>query len=391
MSNIVKYFHSGMTGAPVLSGTAGALLGVLDACLVNGFGLKTVDSLVVSGGIATMNIASGHSFEVDSVALVAGATPAGLNGEKKILSVGTTFATFDATGISNQTATGTITTKLAPLDFAKPFSGTNLAVYRSANVASTRMFLRVSDTGTLTARVIGYESMTDVNTGVGPFPTESQVAGGRWWLKSAVANATARFWTLIGDDKTFCLHVFSGTSTIDIGGYIHNFGDFVSERSGDPYACMLTGATSDITGQTAGQTTCFAYTTLAGGINGNLPRGYTFLGGSVQGFNRAESLFTATGISGTQDNGVVGFPSPVNNGLYLTPMLVLEGSATFRGRSRGGYLCPQLISPFFDNRQKIDGRGNLLGRKLMAIKCCGPAGSKTQAGTMFFDITGPWI
>ena len=31
----VKYFHSELPGAPVLSGTAGSLQAVLDACLVN--------------------------------------------------------------------------------------------------------------------------------------------------------------------------------------------------------------------------------------------------------------------------------------------------------------------------------------------------------------------
>lgn len=35
----VKYLHSAMPGAPVLSGTAGSLISVLDACLVNGLSL----------------------------------------------------------------------------------------------------------------------------------------------------------------------------------------------------------------------------------------------------------------------------------------------------------------------------------------------------------------
>ena len=37
----VKYFLSTDSGAPTLSGTIGSLIGVLDACLVNGYGSKT--------------------------------------------------------------------------------------------------------------------------------------------------------------------------------------------------------------------------------------------------------------------------------------------------------------------------------------------------------------
>jgi len=44
----VKVFHSGMTGAPSLSGTAGALIAVLDALLINGFGANNLDSLVIA-------------------------------------------------------------------------------------------------------------------------------------------------------------------------------------------------------------------------------------------------------------------------------------------------------------------------------------------------------
>ena len=37
----VKYIHSDMRGAPVLSGTPGAMIGVLDAFLITGFGTVT--------------------------------------------------------------------------------------------------------------------------------------------------------------------------------------------------------------------------------------------------------------------------------------------------------------------------------------------------------------
>ena len=70
-----KSFTSDMTGAAVLSGTAGALIAVLDSVLVNGFGSVALTGLGVASGVASGAVASGHSFKVGSVATVTGATP----------------------------------------------------------------------------------------------------------------------------------------------------------------------------------------------------------------------------------------------------------------------------------------------------------------------------
>ena len=43
----VKYFNSGMTGAPQIANNWGDLVTMLDACLVNGFALKAIDTLSV--------------------------------------------------------------------------------------------------------------------------------------------------------------------------------------------------------------------------------------------------------------------------------------------------------------------------------------------------------
>ena len=62
--------------------------------------------------------------------LIAGASPAGLNGEQRVTSVTATQFTFAATE-SDQTATGTITSKIAPIGgWQKAFSGTNKAAYQ---------------------------------------------------------------------------------------------------------------------------------------------------------------------------------------------------------------------------------------------------------------------
>ena len=388
----VKFFHSAMPNAPVLSGTAGSLLAVLDACLADGFGLKTADSIVVAGGVATATFSTGHSFEPDTIMLVAGATPSGLNGEKRVLTTSTNTVTFSAAGIPDLTATGTITAKLAPAGWAKVFSATNLAAYRSLDVESTRMFLRVDDTGTTNARVVGYENMTDVNTGVGPFPTSTQIAGGGWWPKANSAGAAARSWTLVADSKGFWLHLHtvSGANS-GVSGSVWGFGDFASLKSGDPYACQLFCVKTDVATTSGPGTNAVencSYAPVAD--SGYIPRSFTALGGGVVGATCVTSGWAGTGVSGAAANPIMPiYPNGPDNGLALSGKSVVEPSVCLRGRTRGIYMAAQNCHAQFGWRDKIDGQGALLGRKLVAIKCGAPAAT-ISAGVVFVDITGPW-
>lgn len=391
-STSVKYFHSFMAGAPVLNGTAGSLIAVLDACLVNGFGTKTADSVVVSGGIATMALSTGvGAFEADVVILVSGASPAGLNGEKRVISVTATSLTFDAEGISDQTATGTITAKLASAGWEKPFSGTNLAAYRSANVESTRNFLRVDDTAAQNARVVGYESMTDVDTGRGQFPTAVQMAGGLYWPKASAATANARAWTVVSDGKMLYLHTYTGTTlTSTLVGYMQAFGDFVSYKSGDPYRTIIHGTITDNSASSSAVSSCFSYYD-SGGYSYS-PKSYTGLGGSASLYHRAESYSATGGYSGTANSGSTPkYPNGPDNGLILSRRVAYEPSVCLRGYMLGVLFCTQDIQGVFAWRDKLVGTGPYVGRKLMVVKCSIPNNNSASGGsTLFFDITGPW-
>src|SRR5574337_410841 len=176
----VVYLHSAMTGAPSLTGQAGSLIALLDACLVNGFGAGAVDSVVIACGVATVTRSAGHPFAVNSVAAISGASVSGgsINGRQRVLAITGTTWTFDATGLADQSATGAIIAKLASAGWEKKYSGTNLAAYRSLAPDATGCLLRVDDTGANSARVVGYESMTSITTGSGPFPTDTQFGGG---------------------------------------------------------------------------------------------------------------------------------------------------------------------------------------------------------------------
>ena len=394
MSTTVKHFHSAMSGAPTLNGTAGSLIAVLDACLVDGFGLKSADSVVVSGGIATATFSTGHSFEPDVIALVAGATPAGLNGEKRVLTTSTNVITFDATDIADGTATGAITVKVAPAGWAKAFSGTNLAAYRSTDVTGTRMFLRVDDTGTTNARTVGYESMSDVNTGVRAFPLASQLAGGGYIPKANAANATARAWTVIADSRGWWLHTHTATAVPGSTGNVWGFGDYDSLKLGDPFACALQCSMVDQAANSSAATASMQVTAEYAGLSSVsgpfTARSFTGLGGSVLLDHAQESYGTAAGVSGATANTVVPtYPNGPNNGLILSRKLLVERGVALRGVSRGLLLAAQNCHTQFNWRDKVDGQGAYAGRKLLAVKCGSAAGTASQ-GVVFFDITGPW-
>lgn len=243
----VKCFRNTDGGAPTLNNATGCLIALLDACLVDGYGSKTLSSLVVASGVATATVSTGHEFTnfgdtgVGPVVLVAGATPSELNGEKRINVTSATTFTFDATGVADGTATGTITAKMAPVGWEKVYSGTNKAVYRPTDVTSNRMYLRVDDTGAASARVRGYESMSDVDTGTGPFPTDAQMSGGGYFHKSNAA--TARDWMLVADSKG--LHLvgdYAGNNSF-LGGL--SFCDLSDVAAGDAYATDLYCQTSN--------------------------------------------------------------------------------------------------------------------------------------------------
>lgn len=389
MSSTPKFFTDVMTGAPQLTGVAGSLIAVLDACLVNGFGLKTADSVTVADGIATMNFSTGHPFEANAIALVAGATPAGLNGEQRILSVTTNTATF-ATGAASGTAAGTITAKVAPLGWTKVYSGTNKAVYKPSAVEASSALLRVDDTGTTAARVRMYESMTDIDTGLNVAPTEAKVAGGLYWWKSSTASGVTRMWTIIGDDRNFYFAPAAYSSATNNVAAIHAFGDLISYKSGDAFSGCLVGDVATVSSSTQ-----FGNSAYGGsGHATQIVRSHTGIGGSISAERRP--LAGANGIASGADNTLGPFPAPVNNGLMLTRMMIAPVPMLTYGPR--GYLPGLLYVPQtgtnsgqFLRGAIVDGTGEFAGRKIYNVpQTASQAATGTNDYAAFFDLTGPW-
>lgn len=387
MSTSVKVFASTDPGALVLSGTAGALSTLLKTYLVDGRGSGAVATLNVTAGVATATYSAGHPFAVGSVGEFAGATPSGLNGQKRILSVATNSVTFDATGVADGAATGSITSKLASAGWQQVFSATNVTCLKPTVVEATGCVLRVDDTGTTNARVRAYEAMTDAATGVGPTPLESQLAGGLFWPKSSVANATARPWIVIADGRG----VYLAVDPTGTGRYTLTYsGDIASLKSGDAYGYLLTGNQADQTNTSSVPDGCVGYSHRSARTGAYLVRAHTAIGQStaVQRLGAHHNGSTADVYAGTAGYSAGTYPNGPNNGL-MTGALELHALG-IRGTLPGLLHPVQDCGNAFATGAIVDGTGDLAGRRLMAIRTAPPAGA-VVAGTVFIDVTGPWV
>lgn len=382
------FLHNLQSGAPQLDGLAGSLIGILDACLVSGFGLQAA-TITVASGVATLTTPLAHGFELHQVVEVAGATPSGLNGRQRVLSRTTTAITFDATGIADGAAAGSITVKLAPAGWSKVYSGTNKAAYRSNNVSGSQTFLRVDDTVGRNARVVGYETMSDVDTGEGPFPTAAQLSGGGWWPKSNSASSAARAWTVVANDRTVYLHTGCGESA-GVSGSVWGFGDFASYKVGDGFACCIFCAPSDVSAD-GGNNQLGAIETARPSFDNwaYLQRSFSGISGAVFSRQMPESYLRSDSISGAGYGAVTAFPNGPDSGLVLSRKTLFEPSVCLRGVLAGAYLTPQNCHANYSRNTLQDGSGDMAGRKLLAVKC-GPVAGTSSQGVMFFDVTGPW-
>lgn len=383
----VKHFYSAMVGAPMVSGTAGSLIAALDACLVTGWGSKAVDSAVISNGVCRLNFASGKSAaETHSVIQVSGASPAGLNGEQRVTAAASNWVEFK-TDLPDGAVTGSISFKMAPLGWEKVFSKTNVAVYRSADPAGTRAYLRVDDSSALYAQVQMYESMTDVDTGVGLCPAAADLSGGVYWHKRQAAAGAGVYWSLRGDSRGFLISVAPHASSTaaasnGYGMYTHYAGDAKSLKSGDAWCGMLTGALSTSYADTSG--CVFASAANAGFFVQRMSLG---VGGALRCSRRP--LSGTAGISGA-DNTLGAFPTRADNGLRMVEVVFSDGDMAAngpRGFIPGVLYVPQsgVAAAMSVDGYIHDGVGELAGQKL-AVVGCGGLDSAARTGCGFVSL-----
>ncbi|WP_042427070.1 hypothetical protein [Comamonas granuli] len=415
----VKYFNSGMTGAPQIANNWGDLVTMLDACLVNGFALKAIDTLTCADGVATASISAGHAYRPEQVVEIAGADQPEYNGEVRVIATTATTFTYAVTGTPASPATSatSLSAKVAPLGWEKAFAGMNKAAYRSQNPASPQNLLLIDDdlktpgyttTWAKWANVGIVEGLSDIDTIVGaqaPFdpnnPTQNwkQVAANQWgWYKWYHARSNqyesngdggtgGRNWVLIGDDRLFFLFVTNAAGYNWYGRNAYCFGDLISFKPGDAYATVLC-ADDNYSGMSnywsyPGQFNGYGLTQSLEFTGKTLLRNHTQLGNPVR--------FGLTSLNTNNSSQVCGHgPMPFPNGpdfsLWLLPTYVREESGHMRGLMPGMHWMPQ-DRPYSD-QTIVDNVVGQAGKKFLLVRT--QYSSETEGAQIAFDITGPW-
>lgn len=424
MAHPVKFFTNLMQGAPQLTNDWGALTTMLDACLVNGFNLKSVTSITREGDLATVNISTGHQYQVNQVLLMDGATQPEYNGEVRVLSVTSNSYTYAVTGTPATPATGTITAKAAPLGFEIAFTGTNKRAYRSKNPMSNRPYLRVDNSQdplynaayAKKGKVTMAEGMSGIDTFVGaraPFdpanPTKNEEATGsgasvvdgwyKWYYAKHEQNSTNasnadqvspaalnRQWILVGDDRGFYLFT-QWNGVFGRAGYC--FTDFESYRAGDGFNTLLVASDLYMAANSASSDGWVA--DLASRINRSLDftgkvlmKDHIQVGGTVRaGFT---SLNTNNGQSISGYNTGIPWPNGPDYSLLLHPTYLRQENSHLRGKMPG-MMWVLNDQPLLD-QAVVDGVAGYAGRKFLIVNS--GYGISGDVSRLAFDITGPW-
>lgn len=297
----VTVYKSTDVGAPTLSGTAGDLVRLLKACLVDGYGTAATgtvtsnntnaannDTVTVNGrvytcktvltgaadeifigatadltlgnlvkainltGVAGTDYGAGTTINdhVSAGAVAAHATTltARLTGTVgNALTLATTSATYT---VSGATLTGGANTKSAA-GWSNPYSNTALntaqaRVFRGGSGIQQYFQIEDNSPGTAAAKhaqMTGFETMSAYNTGTGQFPTAAQRTAqgvGPNIRKSATADATTRPWIVIADDRT--CWIFAKTADTNAANWFGAcFGEFYSLVAADGYRSVVEG------------------------------------------------------------------------------------------------------------------------------------------------------
>ncbi len=332
-SQLVAFSSSDVAGPGLLTGAAGSLLTVLDACLVTGY--------------------AGH-----------------------------TLAAQWTKPIANSGNIGCYTQG----------AGAGLSLLINDNGPSgTATYTEAWAVGWESIAGIG----APVGTGSGQFPTPAQLltTGHVVWRKSASADAATRSWWLFADSSTAYLFIATG----DTAGvyYPAMFGDIFSlHGSSDAYRVMVIGRgteNSALAGTAFSATTPFGTDQFDAMVAANTNAAQSALSASAIGHFMARTWsgngtsilvgkhFDVAKAHNTYDandsvwhvmpmDGVVQSPNGPDNSIYMSPVVVHEPSANIvRGRLRGIYqVCHPTAS--FSDGQTCSGGGDYAGKSFQIIK-----------------------
>src|SRR5574337_1240501 len=178
--------------------------------------------------------------------------------------------------------------------WTQPYTDTNKGAFKQGG--GHQYYLRIDDSSAQMARVVGYKSMSDVDTGSEPFPTSAQFSGGLYARKSITADSTARPWKCWATDQAFILLMFNSitayTSYAGSGAATLAFGQLIDSKiSGDVNDAFLIASSDTSTSATAAdpnRESLVASNNSSSGTNHTFLLGsYTQASGAIRAYKKA--------------------------------------------------------------------------------------------------------
>ena len=324
----VRVYQSSDTGAPVLSGTAGALVGVLDACLVG------------TAGIAY------------------GSTP----------SLGWTTA-YTGTNLRAYRQPGGQQYYLKVRDDAP-------SVANDARVRGFETMTQVTATN-------------DGTDGTQLWPTAAARATGIYVRKSSGADATYRSWIVVGDEQTFYMWTAPGDTA---GVWcMWGYGDFYSTKTTSDVGKTWIGARGTENSTTASDEECdklftlnhsysslrnYSNRTSAGSAGGGT--NMAFVGNSFLGSSSSSAVAMGSG-------SIFGLTIPTTHKIQLAQVRVGQSdpSVNLRGRMRGLWYS-NMPDSAMSHGLTFSGAGSLAGKSFMIVRKSG------NSGHWIVEISNTW-
>lgn len=385
----VLLYHSGMSGAPGANlRVAGGLTDLLNACLVDGFNVRDVTSLVRSGTTVTATISGSNPWQIGGVIALSGADQAAYNGRHRVTARTDSTVTFEVAGSPATPATGTITARMPGAGWTKNVLGTNRVAYRSIVPGSEGHWLQVEDDNPYADSNVGARTRMAVNlTGL---DTADQLGE-----QCRIQKGSSTGWVLVADGRS-CYIVMSATDTLF-------FGEAASFLGGDQYAFFQSrGENANTSVSVFGNAgwipgrmfpaMAMDVSALTGSRAVSWLRSYTQIGAHVDGWPVFAAVTSAGGTNTAIDRTqqTLSNPPMADDSIGVFPLLLTEfnPNVRLRGQVRGVYLpfCRFDAGSFANNIMLLDDvtiNGDV--RKLAICRF-----GLSSAAQVAFDVGDSW-
>lgn len=264
----------------------------------------------------------------------------------------------------------------APAGWTEAYTGTNKRVYR---MGSGRLmgYVRILDdasgaAGAKEGFVSLYESMSDVDTGT---DTVIGASGNDFPIrKSDTADATARPWVCVADDRTFILAIGASVTTLSASVTSTYVGEIFSYVPNDNFnfavVARFTKNSSTYNTTTEGMPQANGHAAFSAKSGHYIARDST---GVYKQRNVSKCAAFASGTGYIAGNFT--FPNPADGGAVLSPLYVRDsepGGDTLRGRLRGIWShCHGNTQFGMTAGDEFSGTGDWSGKTFMAPFNCG--------------------